>query len=116
MPWARSSSPNEVRVMVDKVGQDPNSHLFYDVDWSEWLTARGFLADGSQITSTAFVVEAPGTKTFENRTGAVARVWVKDVPKAEDVNVTCTISMPEPDPMAGLVTDDFTFCLRGSEK
>jgi len=101
--------------MVDKVGQDPDSHLFYDVDWGEWLTARGFLVDGSQIVSTVFVVTG-ATKSFENRTLAVARVWVKDVIIATDVTVTCTISLPEPDPGAGLVTDDFTFCIRGSQK
>lgn len=102
--------------MVDKVGQDPDSHLFYDVDWGEWLTARGFLVDGSEIVTTAFVVDSPATKTFENRTLAVARVWVKEVPIGADVNVTCTITMPEPDAGAGVVTDDFTFCLRGSPK
>lgn len=102
--------------MVAKTGQDPDAHAGYTVDWADWLKARGFLVDGSEIVSTAFTVAAPATKTFEDRLGAVARVWVNGVPKSTNVLVTCTITMPKPDPSAPEVTDQFSFEIRGSEK
>lgn len=102
--------------MVEKVSQDPDTHAGYQVNWADWLTARGFLVTGAEIVSTSFVVEAPATKTFEDRVGALAMVWVNGVPDATDVLVTCTITMPKPDPSAPNITDQFSFIIRGLEK
>jgi hypothetical protein len=98
------------------VGQDVDAHLFYDVDWECWLTARGFLADGSQISSVGFTVDAPATKTFEEVNAAVARVGVSGVPLNTNIKVVARITMPEPSVGAGSLIDDFTFILRGTEK
>ncbi len=97
-------------------GQDPQAHVFYDVDWTDWLTARGFLANGSEITSAPFTVAAPATLSFEVLNGAVARVYIKDVPLNGSIEVISTINMPEPDPGAGLVTDQVTFTIKGKQK
>ena len=97
------------------IGQDPDAHKFYDIDWECWLTARGFLADGSEIIGVVHTVDAPAVKTFEALTGAISRVWVKSVPIHVSIKVKVTISMPEPTGGAGNVTDDFTFILKGVE-
>ena len=99
--------------MTKKVSQDPDAHVFYDVDWILWLKARGFLVDGSEIVSVAFNVPAPLVKTHELLTGALARVWIKNVIAGKEFDINCTITLPEPNAGAGVVKDDFTFTLRG---
>ena len=98
------------------VGQDPNAHLFYDVDWTRWLTARGFVA--TDIVSTSFAVPSPLVKTFAQLLiGGVARVWIKSVPRGTGEHVgTGPITMPKPDAGAPNVTDDFSFVLRSIER
>lgn len=95
--------------------QDVDAHKFWDVDWSDWLVKRGFLADGSEITGFTVDVDASATKTFEQQLAGtpIIRVWVKDVPLGVEIKVKVTIQLPEPDPGAGPVTDDFVFKLKG---
>ena len=101
--------------MPDKAGQDPNAHLFYDVDWTRWLTARGFVA--ADIDSIVWAVPSPLVKTFELLTDAVARVWIRNVPRGTgEHTITCTIVMPKPDAGAPNVTDDFSFVLRSIDR
>ncbi len=102
------------------VVQDPDAHVFYDVDWEDWLVARGFLADGSEIVSITWLEDggafAVTNKTFQALTGAVARVWIKGVPKGTTVLITSRVTMPEPDAGAGAVTNDFSFKVKGVER
>lgn len=93
--------------------QDVDAHVFYEVDWLDWLTARGFLADGSEIVSLVATVEAPGALTFEQTAVTVHRIWVDNPPKNNSIKVTSTITMPEPNVGAGVVTDQFTFKVKG---
>ena len=98
------------------IAQDPDAHKFYDIDWECWLTARGFLADGSEIISVVHTVDAPAIKSHEALNDALSRVWVKSVPIKAKINVRARITLPEPTGGAGNVTDDFTFVLKGTEQ
>lgn len=91
-------------------GQDPNAHLFYEVDWTKWMAKRGFLT--ANIISALFTVPAPAVMTSETRTGAVARVTIKDIPAGKETKVLCRISVTNPAGGAAL-TDDFTFTVVG---
>lgn len=103
--------------MVQKreTGQDPNANVFYDVNWGPWLVKRGYLEDGSEITSAVFTVESPAVKDFEVLNAAKARVYVSGVPENSSVNVKCTLTIPPKDVGASPVVDDFTFKLRGNQ-
>jgi len=94
---------------------DPDSHKGWQVDWCDWLEARGFAVDGSTIVATSFTVPAPATETFDDRSGSVSRVWIEDVPEGETIEVQAHISMPSPGGGAPLITDTFTFKLRGRQ-
>ena len=99
-----------------KIKHDPDRHLFYDADWCDWLTARGFPVDGSTIVTVVYTVAAPATKTFEELNGAVSRVGISGVPLNTNILVTATITMPEVFLSSGVITDDFSFTLRGAPK
>ena len=97
------------------VGQDPNAHVFYDVDWCKWLEALGFVA--GDISSIVWSVPSPLVKTFQLLTLTVARVWIRAVPNNRNQHtITCTIVMPKPDVAAPEVTDDFSFIIRAIQK
>ena len=96
------------------VAQDPDDKSFYDVDFCNWLSARGFPIDGSTIDSITFVVAAPATKTFETKVGAVGRVGVSGVSLNTNVLITATIVMPEVFSGGGTIEADFSFTLRGT--
>ncbi len=98
------------------VKHDPDSHVFYDADWCDWLTARGFPVDGSTIVTVVYTVAAPATKTFEELTAAISRVGISGVPLNTNILVKATITMPEVFLSSGVVTDDFSFTLRGAPK
>ncbi len=104
------SSSNEI------VQQDPDAHSRYEVDWEDWLVNRGYLADGSQIDSIVWKVPSPLVLSFQSLTGAIARVFIKNVPNAQTFTITSTINMPEPSLGVGIETDDFSFRVRGNNK
>ena len=97
---------------------DPAAHKRWEVDWSDWLTARGFLEDGSEIVSTNFTLDLEGGSTtqitFQDLSGAVARVWINGISLNEEVLVIAEITMPQPDVSAPNVQDRFRFKLRGT--
>lgn len=94
------------------VSQDVDAHLFYEVDWSDWLASKGFVADAIQ-GFTWIVPPGTVTVTYTSREGAKSRVWIKDVVRGAKTKVTCRIAMPAPDPSAPEVTDDYSFYLFG---
>ena len=105
-------STQDARLIVT---QDPDAHLFYEVDWTDWLAKRNFLA--ADIVSVVWTVPSPLVKTHELITGAISRVWIKNVPKGNiEHEISARINMPEPTGGAGAVTDDFTFKIKGRHK
>ena len=101
--------------MTERVGQSPNAHLFYDVDWTKWLTKRGYAA--SDIISIVWTVPTPLVKTHQTLTLGVARVFVRNVPRDnKDYEITSTINMPEPVVGIGNVTDEFKFVVRNRQR
>lgn len=94
------------------VSQDVDSHLYYEVDWSDWLTSRGY--NVSDIQGFTWHVPADTVNvTYTSRDGAKSRAWIKDAIRGEKTKVTCRIAMPAPDPSAPEVTDDYSFYLFG---
>lgn len=94
------------------VSQDVDAHLYYEVDWSDWLASRGYTA-GEVQGFTWTVPPDTVTVTYTSRDGAKARAWIKDAVRGEKVKVTCRVAMPAPDPSAPEVTDDYSFHLFG---
>ena len=97
---------------------DETAHKRWEVDWEEWLVARGFEADGSDISSTSFTLTTTGTATitFQDRLQAVARVWINNVTFGEKVTVNALIQMPSPGGGAPVVVDTFRFEIRGTRE
>lgn len=99
---------------MEKFTQDPDAHLFYEVDWAEWLENRGYTA--ADIVSTEFTAPEGVTITHQTRDGAKARVWLKDLAAGKSVRVSCRINMPPPAQGVDLIMDDYSFEVRGKSK
>lgn len=42
------------------VSQDVDAHLFYEVDWSDWLASKGFVADAIRAShGSSLLVRSP---------------------------------------------------------
>ncbi len=104
--------------MSDEIrGQDIGGLVHWDVDWRKWLTARGYLADGSQIVSVIWTIPVPLVEEAVDLTASVARVWISGVTKNQAGHlITATITMPVPSGGSNNVVDKFTFKLRGIDK
>jgi hypothetical protein len=98
------------------VSQDTNAHLFYEVDWTDWLASRGYTAD--QIGGVNFSAHpATGATISHSRlVGAKATVWVKDVLANQKVRITARIVMPAPAAGVDPVTDDYSFQILGQAR
>ena len=96
---------------METFSADPSSHLPYEVDWSLWMKARGYVA--GDIQAFAWSVQTPAVATFAQGSGTVARVWIKGVPVGKTVRATCTITVHPPDVSVDPVTDKVSFMLKG---
>ena len=93
------------------VYQEPGDHLYYDVDWNDWLTARGLTS--SAIVSFTWTTTA-GSITGQAQTGTVARVYIKDIPDRRSVEVTCMLTATAPEGSTPL-KDNFSFKIIGAQ-
>lgn len=83
--------------VLEHVSQDADAHLSWGIDWEDWLTARGYLADGSQIESVTWTILPTGpVLTHTLLTAAVSKVWVDTLAKGTKYTLEGTIQMPEP--------------------
>ena len=97
------------------VSQDPNAHVFYEVDWSEWLASRNYTA--SDIVDIEWLIDSGSAEITHTRNeDARSRCWVKGVPVSKKVKITSRISMPGPAPSKPFVTDDYSFYLFGAHR
>src|SRR5690349_11957454 len=93
-------------------GQDPNAHLFHKVNWTNWLAERSIPVE--DIISIGFTVDAPATKTDESVDGAVATVWVRDVPLNAKIKVVSRITITNHVGDEDIV-NDYTFTIIGRQ-
>lgn len=97
------------------VNQDPNAHLFYEVDWLQWLTSRGFSND--QIVSlTANVSSGTANVTYTAVEGSRIMIWVQGVLRNKEAIITTRIQMPEPASGIGYVMDEYSFTIFGRQR
>lgn len=84
-----------------------DAHLFYEVDWSLWLSARGLL--DSDVIGFAWTVPETIEKTNEASNAAVARVYLRAITDTSEIK--CQISANNPD-LGDPLLDDFTFTVK----
>lgn len=97
------------------VSQDPNAHLFYEVEWADWLAYRNYTVDqivSMEWSSNSIEIEI----TYVRNEGSKSTAWVRGVPAGAKVKMTCRIAMPPPAPGKPYVTDDYTFQIFGKHK
>jgi hypothetical protein len=92
--------------------QHVDSHLMYEVDWSDWLTSQDY-DPGDIVSLTAEVSFGGGEITWTESAGAVQRIWIKDVERGKRTDINATITMPKPDASAPYVTDVYVLEVRG---
>lgn len=83
--------------VLEHVTQDTDAHLSWGIDWEDWLVARGFLANGSQIEGVTWAITPSGpTLTHNTLVLAISKAWVDGVTKGTKYTLEATIQMPEP--------------------
>lgn len=83
--------------VLEHVTQDADAHLSWGIDWEDWLTARGYLATGSEIESVTWTILPAGPViTHTLLTAAIAKAWVDGTTKGTKYTLEATIQMPEP--------------------
>jgi hypothetical protein len=84
--------------VLEHVTQDVDAHLSWGIDWEDWLTARGYLADGSQVESVTWAITPAGpTITHTLLSSAISKAWIDGVLTAgTKYTLEATIQMPEP--------------------
>lgn len=93
------------------VRQDPDAHKFYEVDWTTWLSDRGYVS--ADVISYTWSVVGAAQITGQGDHGVFSRVYLKGATAGSRSTVTCRITVPNQDGGPEQVKDDYSFQVVG---